>query len=223
MVIEMNLPTVEELQSIADHLRKVSDHLRIVSDHLGSVTEKLGDIAEDVWNDDSLSLLAHHATTITEATNKDTPHYSTQVTQVTQVTPVTRTRNLVITPISADKKNKARVDYEEQERRLHQGEPLLWDDSRFNRSEVGDRFGFWMYNNQVRIHVVEVVSDPTNRLPSWSHNVGQGSRNVVQLSDRCVIISWSKWLELDGARRCMGTAPVKKGLDAIIGYHQSMY
>jgi hypothetical protein len=215
MAIEMNLPTVEELQSIADHLRTVSDHLRIVADHLGSATEKLGAIAEDVWNDDSLSLLAEYAVAIAEATtNKDTPHY---------VTPVTRTRNLVITPISADKKNKAHIDYEEQERRLQQGEPLLWDDSRFNQSEVGDLFGFWMYNDQVRIHVVEVVSDPINRPPSWSSNVGQGSRNVVQLSDRCVIMSWSKWIELDGAKRCMGTASVKKGLDAIIGYHRSMW
>jgi len=214
MTIEMNLPPVEELQSIADHLRKVSDHLRIVSDHLESVTEKLGDIAEDVWNDDSLSLLAEHAVAIAETTNKDTSR---------DAAPVAAREYLVITPISADKKNKAHIDYEEQERRLQQGEPLLWDDSRFNQSEVGDLFGFWMYNNQVRIHVIEVVSDPINRLPSWSSNVGQGSRNVVQLSDRCVVISWSKWIELDGAKRCMGTSPVKKGRDAIIGYHQSMY
>ena len=214
MVIEMNLPTVEELQSIADHLRKVSDHLRIVSDHLGSVTEKLGDIAADVWNDDSLSLLADQAVAIAETTNKDTSRVAA---------PVTRTQNLVITPVSANKKSKAHIDYEEQVQRLQEGQPLLWDDSQFNKSSVGDLFGFWMYNNQVRIHVIEAVSDPKNRMPSWSSNVGQGSRNVVQLSDRCVIISWSKWLELDGAKRCMGTAPVKKGLDAIIGYHLSMY
>ena len=214
MAIEMNLPTVEELQSIADHLRKVSDHLRIVTDHLGSVTEKLGAISEDVWNDDSLSLLAEYAVAIAEATTKDTSRVAA---------PVAAREYLVITPISAVKQNKAHIDYEEQVQRLQEGQPLLWDDSQFNKSSVGDLFGFWMYNNQVRIHVIEAVSDPKNRMPSWSSNVGQGSRNVVQLSDRCVIISWSKWLELDGARRCMGTAPVKKGLDAIIGYHQSMY
>ena len=213
----MNLPTVEELQSIADHLRKVSDHLRIVTDHLGSVTEKLGAISEDVWNDDSLSLLAEYAVAIAEATTKDTSRVASPVA------PPSAREYLVITPISADKNNKAHIDYEEHERRLHQGEPLLWDDSRFNQSEVGDLFGFWMYNNQVRIHVIEAVSDPQNRMPSWSSNVGQGSRNVVQLSDRCVIISWSKWLVLDGAKRCMGTTPVKKGLDDIIRYHQSMY
>ena len=217
MAIEMNLPTVEELQSIADHLRKVSDHLRIVTDHLGSVTEKLGAISEDVWNDDSLSLLAEYAVAIAEATTKDTSRVASPVT------PPSAREYLVITPISAVKQNKAHIDYEEQVQRLQEGQPLLWDDSRFNQSEVGDLFGFWMYNNQVRIHVIEAVSDPQNRMPSWSSNVGQGSRNVVQLSDRCVIISWSKWLELDGAKRCMGTTPVKKGLDDIIRYHQSMY
>ena len=81
----MNLPTVEELQSIADHLRKVTDHLRIVTDHLGSVTEKLGAIAEDVWNDDSLSLLAEYAVAIAETTTKDMRHYVTPVTPVTPV------------------------------------------------------------------------------------------------------------------------------------------
>jgi hypothetical protein len=219
MDIKMNLPTVEELQSIADHLRIATDHLRIVSDHLDKVNEKLGAISGDVWNDDSLSLLAEYAVAIHDeaTTNKDTRHY------VTPLTPPSAREYLVITPISADKKNKAHIDYEEQVQRLQKGQPLLWDDSQFNKSEIGDLFGFWMYNNQVRIHVIEAVSDPQNRMPSWSSNVGQGSRNVVQLSDRCVIISWSKWIELDGAKRCMGTAPVKKGLDAIIGYHRSMW
>ena len=127
---------------------------------------------------------------------------------------------LTITPISADKGSKARIDYVEQQVRISNGEKLVWDDSKFNQSRPGDLFGFWMYKKHVRIHVVETVHLPSERLPSWSSNVGQGDRHVVQLSEHKVIISWDKWIELDGAKRCMGTAPVKKGLDNIMRYYE---
>ena len=103
--------------------------------------------------------------------------------------------------------------------RISNGEKLVWDDSRFNLSRPGDLFAFWMYGKQVCIHVIEEVASPYERLPSWSANVGQGDRNVVQLSDHKVIIPWGKWIELDGAKRCMGTASVKKGLGNILGYY----
>jgi len=96
---------------------------------------------------------------------------------------------------------------------------LVWDDSRFNQSTPGDLFGFWKYNDQVLIHVVEKVSSPTDRLPTWSTNVGQVDRNVVQLSAEKVAIPWNKWIELDGAKRCMGTSSVKKGLANILEYN----
>ena len=217
----MVLPTLGELQSIADHLRAAQDHLHVVMDHLRDsnhmelVDDKIDeDDWSDDWSDDSLSLLADFADSISILTNEDTPHY---------MTPPRAREHLVITPISADKTTKARIDYEEQEHRLQGGKPLLWDDSRYNQSREGDLFGFWMYKNQVRIHVVEAVFNPEKRLPSWSSNVGQGSRNVIQLSDRCVILPWSKWLQLDGAKRCMGTAPVKKGLNVIIEFHNERW
>jgi len=126
---------------------------------------------------------------------------------------------LTITPISADTRNKANIDYVEQMERVSNGLPLVWDDSKFNQSKKGDLFGFWMYKEHVRIHVIEGVSKPHERLPSWSTNVGQGDRNVVQLSTDNVVIPWEIWINnLDGAKRCMGTAPVKKGLDKILMY-----
>ena len=126
---------------------------------------------------------------------------------------------LTITPISADTRNKANIDYVEQMERVSNGKPLVWDDSKFNQSRKGDLFGFWMYKEHVRIHVIEGVSKPHERLPSWSTNVGQGDRNVVQLSTDNVVVPWDIWINnLDGAKRCMGTAPVKKGLDKILKY-----
>ena len=43
---------------------------------------------------------------------------------------------LTITPISADTRNKANIDYVEQMERVSNGLPLVWDDSKFNQSTV---------------------------------------------------------------------------------------
>ena len=128
-------------------------------------------------------------------------------------------QTLTITPISADIKNKANIDYQEQIDRVLSGLPLVWDDSQYNKSRKGDLFGFWMYKKKVVIHEIINVSKPHERLPSWSTNVGHGNRNVVELSTDNVIIPWEVWInKIDGAKRCMGTAPVKKNLNKILKY-----
>ena len=123
---------------------------------------------------------------------------------------------LTITPISAAKNSKARIDYDEQLERTSQNQPLVWDDSRFNKSRPGDFFGFYMYKNGVKIHLIEKVSSPSERLSSWSSNVGQEDRRVVTLSAANYFIDWDTWIKLDGAKRCQGTAPVKKSLCEIL-------
>ena len=125
---------------------------------------------------------------------------------------------LVISPITADVKKPAHRDYAEQQRRINSGLPLVWDDSKHNKSAVGDKFGFWFYRDKVHIHTIIGVSSPQHRLPSWSDNVGQNDRNVVTLSKDFIVIPWEKWIELDGARRCMGTVHVKKGLLNILNF-----
>ena len=125
---------------------------------------------------------------------------------------------LIISPITPDVKKPARRDYNEQCLRIKQGLPLVWDDSRFNRARPGDLFGFWFYNSCVRVHKIISTSPPTERLPTWSDNVGQGDRNVITLSKSCTIIPWDRWIELNGAKRCMGTAHVLKGLQNILDY-----
>ena len=123
---------------------------------------------------------------------------------------------LVISPISADPKNPARRDYSEQEYRVQHGLPLVWDDTSHNRARAGDRFGFWFYQNAVHVHTIISVDLPSARLPTWSENVGQGTRNVVTLSTEYTSIQWSDWIAADGAQRCMGTSHVKKGLENIL-------
>jgi hypothetical protein len=104
--------------------------------------------------------------------------------------------------------------------RVSNQQDLVWDDSRFNKTQQGDLFGFWFYEQYVKVHVVQNVTSPSTRLESWSDNVGQEDRNVVTLSREYQIIKWDKWIELDGAKRCMGTAPVKKGRTQILNYLQ---
>lgn len=118
----------------------------------------------------------------------------------------------VITPISATKTNKANIDYTEQMERICEGKPLVWDDTKYNKSRPGDMFGFWMYQNKVKVHTIQKVSSPEDRLPSWHKNVGQSDRNVVTLSKEFFVIEWDKWIEIGGAKRCMGTANANKSL-----------
>lgn len=123
---------------------------------------------------------------------------------------------LIITPITATVTKPARIDYEEQLNRITRGLPLMWDDSRHNKAKLGDKFGFWFYKNSVRVHTIVGIALPSERLPSWSGNVGQGDRRVVTLSVECDIIPWETWINLNGAKRCMGTTHVKKGLNEIL-------
>ena len=125
---------------------------------------------------------------------------------------------LIITPITADVKKPARRDYIHQQQRIIAGQTLVWDDSKHNKCVPGDKFGFWFYKESVHVHTAVAVNSPLHRLPDWSDNVGQEDRNVVTLSKEHAVIPWEKWIEMNGAKRCMGTAHVKKGLSEIIRF-----
>jgi hypothetical protein len=58
---------------------------------------------------------------------------------------------------------------------------------------------------KVIIHKIVGVKPPTERLPSWSKNVGQGDRNVLELSDPLLEITWTEWQLLGGPESKMGT------------------
>ena len=58
---------------------------------------------------------------------------------------------------------------------------------------------------RVVIHKILDVKPPSARLPSWSKNVGQGDRNVVELSHPLLEITWIEWQLIGAPESKMGT------------------
>ena len=113
---------------------------------------------------------------------------------------------LTITPINKDLKSKSNTDFREQMERTCTGElNWCWDDSRYNKARAGEYFAFMFYGTKVIIHKILAVKPPSERLPSWSQNVGQTDRNVVELSEPLKEISWNEWLENEGPLAHLGT------------------
>ena len=115
-------------------------------------------------------------------------------------------KHLIITPISKNLKSKANIDFREQWMRTRTGElNWCWDDSKYNTAKQGEYFAFFHHKNKVVIHRILSVRPPSERLPSWSSNVGQANRNVLELSDPLREITWSEWLQTGCSDVCMGT------------------
>jgi hypothetical protein len=113
---------------------------------------------------------------------------------------------LTITPISRDSKSASYIDYNEQlSRVLNDGFRWCWDDSRYNKAKIGEYFAFYFHGMRVVIHKIMDVKPPSQRLPSWSKNVGQGDRNVLELSEPLIEISWVEWQMLQAPESKMGT------------------
>ena len=85
----------------------------------------------------------------------------------------------------------------------------MWDDSRYNNAQVKDYFGFVFHGKCVAIRKIIQTADPSERLPSWSLNVGQRERKVLYLSNEILRIDWNTWLELGGHKSVYGTTYVK--------------
>jgi hypothetical protein len=114
--------------------------------------------------------------------------------------------HLTITPINKTLKSKSNIDFREQLERTRTCElNWCWDDSKYNKAKAGEYFAFMFYGTKVIIHKILAVKSPSERLPSWSQNVGQTDRNVLELSDPLKEILWDEWLENDGPLAHMGT------------------
>lgn len=114
--------------------------------------------------------------------------------------------HLTITPISKDIKSPSYIDYNEQlSRVLNEEFQWCWDDSRYNKAKIGDYFAFYFHGMRVVIHKILDVKPPSERLPSWSKNVGQGDRNVLVLSQPMLEITWIEWQLMGGPESKMGT------------------
>ena len=114
--------------------------------------------------------------------------------------------HLTLSPVSKDIKSPSYIDYNEQlSRVLHDGFQWCWDDSRYNKAKVGEYFAFYFHGMRVVIHKIVDVKPPSERLPSWSKNVGHGDRNVVMLSHPMLEITWIEWQLMAGPESKMGT------------------
>jgi hypothetical protein len=123
--------------------------------------------------------------------------------------------NITISPIgSSVKTNKGLLNYNEQLNRtssLIDGDQFwCWDDSRYNNSVAGELFAFYFpkaknCTGNVIIHKINAVKSPEHRLPSWSANVGQTDRNILELSAPIKMYTMDEWVQLDGPMSRMGT------------------
>ena len=146
---------------------------------------------------------------------------------------VPRKRQVICTPITnkiktAKRKPCPRTDYIEQKKR---NEPILngnlfwcWDDGPPNKACVGDVFIFWDYNGVGKggpgnpwgggdfiFHEVEAVRDPTNRLPSWSNNIGHQNRNVLELTPPKMTLTYEEMIGYGAKPQYHGTKYPKAG------------
>jgi hypothetical protein len=130
----------------------------------------------------------------------------------------------VVTPINKNNKSKSNIDYNEQQKRLLNTEIQMWDDCKGNPSKnIGGLFGFVHNGVRVELHIITSINNPTNRLESWSYNVGQSDRNVLLLTPCITIIKWEKWLELGCPRKIQGTSRIVSAHNNLIGYIDSLF
>ena len=150
-----------------------------------------------------------------------------------------RRRRIICTPIPHTKKSAkwrasnpcARTDYNEQLERnkfiLNGDNFYCWDDGAKNEAEKGDIFCFWVYDGVGKggpgnpwgggkfvFHEIDSVKDPSCRLPSWHNNVGQGNRNVLELSPPKLTLTYADMIKY-------GTRPSYHGTNyPTTGYEQ---
>ena len=127
---------------------------------------------------------------------------------------------LIISPIAATYKKKPGVpcskkDYEEQMlRREKTGHPLMWDDSKTNKAQLGDKFAFVFNGDRLVVYTIVGIALPSERMPSWAENVGQTDRRVITLSSDHYSIPWHVWEQYGGCN-CQGTSHVRKAIGVL--------
>jgi hypothetical protein len=143
---------------------------------------------------------------------------------------------VICSPIPKNKKSDklrsqgkpcARSDFEEQKERnefiLDGNLFWCWDDAPENKANVGDIFIFWDYDGEGKgekgqwrsgnfhFHKVISVHNPSERLPSWSANVGQSHRNVLELSAPKFTLTYDEMINYGAKPDYHGTKYPKAG------------
>ena len=130
--------------------------------------------------------------------------------------------NMIVTPVPQNRKANGRKDYKEQMKRIKEGKLHVWDDSRYNKAEKGDYFAYAenrimmgekLTDGIIHIYLIKAIGKPENRLPSWSKNVGQGDRNVLELTSEPLykgnLKEWIHLLDYKDNYKVQGTIHVK--------------
>ena len=118
--------------------------------------------------------------------------------------------NMIVTPVSQSNKSASRQDYEEQIQRRMGGLSHVWDDSKSCHAVQGDLFAFVENSvkissgsgakteGKIEVFLIKEVHTSEKRLPTWSKNVGQTDRNVVELSDTPIyegtMVEWRTYM-----------------------------
>lgn len=121
------------------------------------------------------------------------------------VTPIASTYRAADRPCS-------RRDWEEQLQKEQDGLQMNWDGTPSGRRKLneGDFFAA-VYNptvsreGKVMFYVITGTRDPSCRLASWSKNIGQSDRRVLDLSIKICECDWKTWLSLGGHRKVQGS------------------
>ena len=132
---------------------------------------------------------------------------------------VDRDQAFIVTPINKNLKSRSNVDYSEQKHREATGEQMMWDDTRHNSTKAaGGLFAFVHNNRMVEICQVTKVCSPKHRLESWSENVGQSKRNVLELTNVLTTLSWDEWISNGGHSKVQGTTQIRANKEMLIDF-----
>lgn len=124
---------------------------------------------------------------------------------------ITRKSKLLYTPVAKTKKSSgpcSKKDWEEQIIRHTNNQQMMWDDSSTNKSIVGDVFATIFNSEKVDFYLITQVLPSSNRLTSWSNNVGQTNRQVLYISSLNYSINWDQWIQISNyssSFKCQGT------------------
>jgi hypothetical protein len=147
------------------------------------------------------------------------------------------TRKVVLAPITNKIKTPrqrekgvpcARTDFMEQCKRnefILNGDAFwCWDDATKNKSIEGDIFIFWDYDGNGKggrgnpwgggkfiFHQIIGVKHPAHRLATWTNNVGQGHRNVLELSPPFLTLTYEEMIQHGTKLQYQGTFYPKTG------------
>ena len=135
---------------------------------------------------------------------------------------VDREQAFIVTPINKNAKSRSNVDYREQKHREESGKQMMWDDTRHNSTKApGGLFAFVHNNHMVEICQVIKICSPEHRLESWSDNVGQSTRNVLELTNVITTLSWDEWISNGGHSKVQGTTQIRANKNMLLDFIES--